>query len=250
MFGKFFASKIVPQESKSHYYELSKPVAKKILDAIYGMMKERGFTRFPEIRQLKNSNPYITAIYREMQKQGVAKLMEERGTPLPSEWNEYKNLGSPGFAFPDKNAIILDHSLTKHAYIVEGCDDLEVIKGVAAHEIGHLVNNDPAYRTLADLHNKRELKADRFAHFLTQNPEPLAMFLTSAHEDDEREHRKMLVSFSVKDKVTLLGACLEDAIFYGSLKERLKNIRKPMAEEEISEFRDAVCTYNAVAHSR
>lgn len=245
MLEKFFSSLKVPEESKSGYYELSKPVAQRIRDAIYDMLKARGFTRFPEILQLKNSDPLMTLMYREAQTPEVAKILEKEGDELPSEWSEYKTLKSSGIALSDKNAILLHHRLTEETHILDSCDDMDVIKGVTAHEIGHLLDPEkPNLLDLKNLNNKRELKADRFAHFLTQNPEPLAMFLASRAEKNRQDERQAMLSFSVKDKMTALGTCLERAIFCGSIKERLKNIRKPLTKEEISEFTSAIRAYN------
>ncbi len=138
----------------------------------------------------------------------------------------------------DKNTILFNNTRLPESEAA--------LKGLIAHELGHLVFGDD-YKSLGV---EAERRADRFTRFLTGDASAYVEYLGQSHAETE----KQLAAMKAQGELEAMEAREQEMLSklrYGNIEERIANIMRPVSETEKVEFRRAVAKYNArVEHGK
>lgn len=149
----------------------------------------------------------------------------------PPELRVLGNLGNGGAALLSRNAILLG----------PGALDLAQarLEGVVAHETGHLVFGDRGTSV-----RKIEFRTDRFARFAAGDLEGFAALL-SENQQAFNQELQVWRNGGLSERVYAHMRRFQKWKMYGSLEDRLANLRIPLTDAEIASFTAQIESYNA-----
>jgi hypothetical protein len=184
-------------------------------------------------------------------REGIYRLSEPAPAALIDQLHPY--FDKAGLAMPEirvsAHASIGAYAIPKHngrkGFIVVGdqlaASDIARVVGAVGHEMGHLVHGIEG-----KLLKKDEYLMDRFAHFFAGSPNGLADHLAVAHAENALAVQHAIAADGSQEMAEVIEAVKTmTEITYGTPQERDANLRAPLQESEVAQFREAIARYNA-----